>query len=258
MKILKKLKALTALLVTMLLTLSTIRITTAQTSDEIQTFFSSDYAGISIQVNATREADPGENIAINLWLNCTADGVHVYYLNISIYGYRHFKYGLEKITLNFTCVLENIPLVYNHTSEYNYTVPIPSDVWDVTYAELCLKYAIKGLPLEYNPFFPITTVRNVLWEELETLETQLKRLNQSYQQLNNTYWQLNSTYEQLNQTFWELQQNYTSLNQTYWNLKGSMGELETTRNIMTVLAITTVFFVATTVYLVVRKPKQYW
>jgi len=55
----------------------------------------------------------------------------------------------------------------------------------------------------------------------------------------------------LNQTYWELHENYTSL-------KGSIGGFDTTRTAAIVLSVTTVFFAATTVYLMMRKPKQYW
>ncbi len=258
----------------LILTLALIQNATAPTSDEMQTFFSKSYAGISIKFSATQETTPGENITINLWINCTADGVNMDYLTLKVYG---FRCGQEKTEppLHSTYVMENIPLVFNHTYPYNCTVHIPNDVWDATYAELHLRYAIVDSPFEYNPNFSITIVRNVYLEELENT---LKNLNESYQQLNNTYWGLNSTFEQLyqafwesfqmnltaenfvllNQTFWELHQNYTSLNQTYWDLKGSIGGLDTTTNVAIVLAITTVCFVATTIYLMMRKPKQYW
>ena len=48
------------------------------------------------------------------------------------------------------------------------------------------------------------------------------------------------------------------LNETYWGLKGSSNELGNTRMAVGILAITTVFFVATTLYLVMRKPKESW
>jgi hypothetical protein len=257
-----KSKTLTAIFVTLLLALALIENTTAQRSDDMQTFFSKDYPGISIMVNGTQEAIPGENITIDLWVNCTADGVKVDYLNISVYGYSHFRYGLEKITLNFACVINNSSLVYHNVSEQDYSIAIPDDVWDQTYAEIYLKYGIKASPpYEYDEIFPITTVRNTLWEELDKTITSL---NESNQQLNNTleqldqlFWesfQINLSAENLaylNKTYWELQQNYTSL-------KGNLGELEGTRQAVIVLAITSVFFVATTVYLITRKPKQYY
>ena len=113
-------------------------------------------------------------------------------------------------------------------------VLVPDDVWDVTHAELLLKYVIMDSTLEYNPSFSFAVVRNVYLEQLE-----------------NMFKNLNYTYCQLNQTFWELQQNYTSV-------EGSLTELGNTRMAMIILAITTVFFAVTTFYVVMRKPKQYW
>jgi hypothetical protein len=248
-KVMRKLRIVTSIFVMLILTLALAKSTVAaQTPEEMETFFSSEYAGISIQLNATQETVPGANMTINLWINCTADGVYVNYFNLSIYGYKHFRYGLEKLELLLTSPIKEQSLVYHNASQCNYTILVPTDVWDLTYAELHLKYAIKTSPYEYEETFPITTVRNVLWEELEQ---ELTSLNETYLQLNSTYWQLNATFEQLNQTYWELQQNYTAL-------KGSVNELGNTRTAVAALAITTVFFVATTLYMVIRKPKQYW
>jgi len=254
-KVMRKVRTVTSIFIMLILALTFFKCTVAeQTLDEMQTFFSSEYAGISVQLNATRETVPNANITINLWINCTAVGVYLNYLNLSVYGYGHYEYGLEEITLDAICVAQKISLVFNHTSEYDYTVPVPDNVWDLTFVELRLKYTIKGDPIEHNESFPITTVRNVLWEELE----------EKYQNLNNTYWQLNSTVEQLNQIFWQMfQMNLTeeslaSLNETYWGLKGSSNELGNTRMAVGILAVTTVFFVATTLYLVMRKPKESW
>lgn len=269
MRILENPKSLITFLITLTLALTLIRNATAQSSSEMQTFFSKDYPGISIQVNGTRQADPGENITVSLWINCTADDVYVDYLNISFYGYRHFRYGLEEITLNFACMMNNSLLGYHNASEQDYTMHIPNDVWDLTYAEIRLRYSIKASsPNEYDEIFPITTVGNVLWEELEK---KLEWWNETHQLLNTTYWQLNSTYELLDQTFWESFQmnlsteNLAYLNKTYWELQhnytalqGSLNELDNTRSAVAALAITTVIFVATTIYMIMRKPKQYW
>ena len=257
----RKLRTVTSILVMLILALTLVKSITAQTPEEMETFFSSEYVGISIQVNATRETIPGANITITLLVNCTADDVYVDYLNLSVYGYRHFKYGLEKDTLTSECVIKQSPLAYHNASLQNYTIPVPSEVWDLTYAELHSKYTVGSTSFGFDKTFSITTVRNILWEELEE---KLEWLNQTYQKLNNTYWQLNSTVEQLNQTFWQMfQMNLTAeslahLNETYWSLKGSSNELGNTRMAVGILAVTTVFFVATTLYLVMRKPKESW
>jgi hypothetical protein len=253
-KVMRKLRTVTSIFVMLILALTLVKSTTAQTPEEMQTFFSRKYVGISIQVNATRETVPGANITIKLLVNCTADDVYVDYLNLSVYGYKHVEYALEKATLRPICVIKQTFLVYHNASQHNYTIPVPNDVWDLTYAELHLKYTISGELKERDETFSITTVKNVRWEELE----------EKYQKLNNTYWQLNSTVEQLNQTFWQMfQMNLTAeslalLNETYWGLKGSSNELGNTRMAVGILAVTTVFFVATTLYLVMRKPKESW
>lgn len=246
-KVMRKLRTLTSIFVMLILALTFVKSITAQTSEEKETFFSRKYVGISIQVNATRETVPSANITITLLVNCTADDVYVDYLNLSVYGYKHFKYGLEKNTLTSVCVIKQSFLVYHNASQHNYTIPVPSDVWDLTYAELHLTYTISGELKERDETFSITTVRNVRWEELEE-----------------KYQNLNSTIEQLNQTFWQMFQinltaeSLASLNETYWGLKGSSNELGNTRMAVGILAITTVFFVATTLYLVMRKPRESW
>jgi hypothetical protein len=206
-----------------------------QSSGEMQTFFSKDYAGISIAVSATKESVSGGNITIYFWINCTSVGVKVHFLNLSVYGFRG---GREKTLLNATNVLANTPMIFNNVTEFNYSLSIPDDVWDATYGELYVDYAIVDLSLKYSPSFSMTIVKNAY---LEGLEGQFRGMFGSY-------WQLNRNYTQLNQTYWELRQNYT----------GNMNEIDNTRRLAVILAITTVFFVATTIYLVMRKPRDYW
>ena len=251
----RKVRTVTSILVMLILALTLVKSNVvAQTSEEMETFFSKDYVGISIQLNATRETVPGANITIKLLVNCTAKYVYIDYLNLSVYGYKHVGYALEKATLISECIIKQTSPALLDASQHNYTTPVPNDVWDLTYAELHSKYTVVSEPFGFDETFSITTVRNVLWEELE----------EKYQKLNNTYWQLNSTVEQLNQTFWQIfQMNLTEeslaqLNETYSGLKGSSNELGNTRMAVGILAVTTVFFVVTTLYLVMRKPRESW
>jgi len=202
-----------------------------QSLSDMQNCFSHDYAGISINIDATKETVPTGNITIALWLNCTADSVTIDYLNLSIYGFRD---GKEKILLNTTYMLVNSPIIFNFTFTLGYNVTVPEDVWGATEGEMLLDYRISELPADYIPNFQMTTVRNVKMEQLE-------------QQLNS----LNETYTQLNETYWELQGNYTSM-------QGTAVELDNTRRVVTILLIVAVFFLATTFYLVLKKPKDYW
>jgi len=249
----KSLQKLSGALAILIFTFALIRFVNAQApAESMKTFFDSDVPGIRIQVNATAETQPNGNITAVLSLKAETD-VHIEHFNLSIFG---FTNGIDKILManitdnNFS--LNNGPKVYNCPS-----FKVPERVWDVTYGEITLAYnatytvgsgILIMIPYENLTIgFTMTHVEN----------TYLKEVEEQRQNLNNTL-------EQLKEVFWEsFQMNLTAdnladLNKTYSALKGSASELGSTRQALTVLAITTVFFVATTVYLVVRKPKQYW
>lgn len=208
----------------LILTVAIVNQAKAQSADEMCTFFYKEYGGITIMVDATNKTDPNESLTVRLWLNCTAVGVYVEYLNITIYG---FIEGEQKISLNNTSIFNEESLYFNQTSEHEITVHVPSDVWGVTYAEFVLKYSIREDSFKKTEGFPITSIRNVKFNELE------------------------DAYEALNQTYWDLMKNYTEL-------EGRLGELNNTRVAVGVLAIIAFFFVITTLYLAMRKPRQYW
>jgi len=101
--------------------------------------------------------------------------------------------------------------------------------------------------------------------------TYLENLENEFDTLNDTYQRLKNTFEWLNQIFWESFQmilspeNLAQLNKTYWefqqnlsSFQGSITELGNTRRAVVILAVTTAFFVITTIYLVMRRPKQIW
>jgi len=261
----KKLK-LSAFLVIFTIALALTCFVKAQTpAQNMKTFFDSEVPGIKVQVNATEETQPTQNITVTLRLTAKNDVtvVKVASLNLSIFG---FLNGTNKL------LMESIPahdfsLNPMTSINYNRTFKVPEKVCDATYGEIVLTYSttyeIGTLNVTENfdkltLGFTMTHVENVYLEELQnkldSLKEKYQLLNNSYWQLNGTYWQLNATYESLNQTFWELKQNYTSLQQNYLSLKGST---DNTRTAATVLAITTVFFVATTIYMVMRRPKEY-
>jgi len=189
-------------------------------------------------VNATREALPGDNITIILHAESKADNVYVAYLNLTIFG---FIKGQNKTSLTNICQ-NDVPLNYSETIEHNQTLTVPSDVWDTTYGELSFQYSIAGFSYSLSSLgFTMTHIRNVYLENLE------------------------SEFQSLSENFTSLQQNYTWLEGNYTELKGKFDELsknvielDNTRTAVIVLAITTVFFVATTIYMIMQKPKQYW
>jgi hypothetical protein len=223
--------------------------------DEMKTFFDSQIPGIKIQVNATTQTQPTENLTVAVSLETQTNvGVEHFYLEVS-----GFLNGTTKLSmLNIT----DNNFFINNTSpkEYVNSTYVPNWVWGITYGEIRLSYnaSVEGLVLTFPNIiigFPMTQVENTFLEGLETqntiLQDQIKSLNDSFQQLTNLYQNLSSTFEQLNQTYVQLYQNYTSVN-------GSLGDLDNTRRVMTVLAVTTIIFFVTTIYLVVRRPKEPW
>jgi len=224
-----------------------------QASEEMQTFFQANYPGLWFRVDATSEAVPGENITINVSSNCTAEGVLVNYLNVSVHGFK--MGGQEKAVLQTICLLTNSSIPFNQTTENNTIVFVPNDVYGPIYCDLYLDYSIFSASMQQTPSFTITSVRNVYYEQLkqdfEALNASHQQILDDYNQLNNTYWQLNSTYQQLNETYWSLQQNFS-------DLQATTTALDNTRSAAVVLGITTAFFAITTIYLIFRKPREPW
>jgi len=216
--------------------------------DEITTFFDSQIVGMTIQVNATTQTEPTDNLTVVVSLE-TQTNVSVEHFNLEVYG---FLNGTTKLSmLNIT----DNNFFINSTSprEYVNSTYMPNWVWGTTYGEISLSYSasVEGLVLTFPNFvsgFPMTQVENTY---LEGLETQNTHLQDQINNLTNLYENLSSTFEQLNQTYVQLYQNYTSA-------KGSLGDLDNTRRVMTVLAVTTIIFFVTTIYLVVRRPKESW
>lgn len=288
-------RCLVVVFTTIIIALAFVRVNTVRGQSELKTFHSKDdLPGIEMRINATAETVPGSNMTVAIWVNCTATGVKVEQLNMTVYG---FIGGEEKTALATLDAMENRTLAFNSTSEYNHTLTVPDDVWGATFADLHLKYLIYSSGFEYDPSFSLTVVRNIYYEQLKEdfsdlnssfiqlnssywqLDTNYSQLSTSYSQLNDTYselndtynelngtyWQLNDANSQLNSSYWELKGIYEQLNQTYWGLRlnytdlqGSVTDLDNTRRLAAVLGVTSVFFVVTTIYLVTRRPKESW
>jgi len=249
----KKLTRLSLILCVSLLTLGMVYNVRAQSGGgSVETFFDSEVPGITIQVNATAEVRPAENLTV--WLSLVPEtNVYVYVerFMFEVYGFVNGTAQAKSIgSLNET----DFPLngMLNDTSEeysksFTGNLFVPSDIWGTTFGNVTLDYTTPLIsPINTTSGFYMTTVENTF---LENLQSQLNDLNESYNQLNNTYNNLTSTYLQLNQTFLQLQDNYTTLQK-------SANELGTTRQVAVILAITTALFVVTTVFMVMRRPRE--
>lgn len=217
----------------------------AQTStDNMKMFFDSEFPGIKVQVTATNKTQPGQNITVilDLQLQTDTDEVYIQYFNLSIFG---FLYGENKAFLKN----ETDSLSLNSTSSaYNcaFNVSVPANVWGLTYGEIVLSYSAKYGIVTLNYLdppllsgFATTYVENIY----------LKNMEELLDNLNNTFLQsfgMNLTLD-----------NLAKLNETYSGLQANAGDLDNTRRVVAILAVTTVFFVATTVYMAMRKPREY-
>jgi hypothetical protein len=252
-KVMIKLRTVTSIFVMLILALTLVKSITAQTSDETQTFVDSEIPGIKIQVNATAETQPSQNITVALNLKPQTT-VEVTYFNLSIFGFINGTY--KTLMANIT---DSDFSLYPASKEYTCTFKVPEQVWGVTYGEIVLTYTARYgvVTINFEKLtcgFTMSDVENIY---LKNIEEKLKASTSTFNVLNQTFWEsflMNLSAEnlaRLNQTYWELQQNYTAL-------QGNLNELGNTRMAVGILAVTTVFFVATTLYLVMRKPKESW
>ena len=122
--------------------------------------------------------------------------------------------------------------------------------------------------------YPTCIVSDVDWKtEYETLENNFDELKNNYDSLSSNYTELLSSYNLVSLDYDSLQteydnllNNYNSLNSDYNSLQADYNDLKsehealttdvgTTRNLNYLFIITTIIFIATTIYLAIRKPK---
>jgi hypothetical protein len=216
-------------------------------AQQTQTFYDSELPGIRVQINATTYAKPGSTITVSMNL-ITHTNVYVDLFNVELFA---FTNGTVKTSI--ANITDSYFKLDSDSRTHSAVVSVPELVWGVLYGEIRITYSadVGGIQLtlpRLKTGFPMTQVENTY---LENLENQMKSLTQSNhdldQQLNNA----TSDFEQLNETYYELQKNYTSA-------QGNAADLDNTRRLTAVLGIAAAFFVATTVYLVIRKPKETW
>jgi len=252
----RNIEKITALVTTLILISALLNIAgvQAQQEENMETFFDSSVPAIKIQVNATAETKPTQNITFSLSLIGQGD-VFVKHFNFTIYG---FLRGQNKTSL-YSIPDGNFTLA---NKQYQRTFRVPENVWDVTYGEITLAYTVEYtvgqgkliMPYNITVGFSMTRIENVY---LKSLEEQLANLHDVLDGLNQTFIECfgkNLTVDELlslNQTYWQFKHEYESL-------KGAKSELDNVRTAMVFLAVVAVFFAATTAYLVFRRPKSYW
>lgn len=243
----KKIEIAGLMCISFLLASSIVSTVRAEDSVNMKTFLNSNLPGLNIQVNATIEAIPGQNVYVNLRLSQSSSvkSLNIKSLNLSIFG---FIYGKNKT------LIANI--TGKKLDRYNSSFTIPENVWGATYGEILLTYNATyvgdfgEVEIKYPNIiigFTMTYIENIY---LKAIEEQLRGLNSTFfESFNMTLSKENI--ESLNKTYWDYVQKYN-------NLQGSEVELANLRSVSMLLGITTGIFLISTVYLLFRKPKEYW
>jgi hypothetical protein len=202
------------------------------------------FAGIEVQIEYPFETYPNRNITINVAIKALTDLI-VNYTKVDLYVL-HNETREEIPFYSIPHISEPKILKDGEWINKTYEVFIPAYAINLVYGKLKLKWTLRGTgeatSYERELLVLLSYLRSL---ELENLRNENAMLKGNLTNLQNELITLNNTLT-------ELRNNLTNIQKRY------EGELSGTRSTVAVLAVTTVFFLATTAYLIFRKPKQYW
>lgn len=192
-------------------------------SEQVKNVYHIAYAGLIIDIFAPFQTFPGENLTLTISTEALTQ-INIQYINLAIYGIVDES---TEVTLSTISHLEGSSLTFNET---NYEISIPNNISPgLIYGNITCKWDFMGSIETILPSgFPLTYVRNI---NLEQLQTEYNQLNSSYQLL---------------------LQNYTELESTF------QAEIDSTQNYMYIFIATTLVATITVVVLLMRKPKKIW
>lgn len=208
---------------------------------------------LTVEIKYPLEAFPNQTISVNVTIEALVN-LTVNQLKIELHTFNNSTMR-EEVFNYLTYIEKENPVPLNSFELWNETanVTIPLHASSVVYGKLVLEWGKKGTEgwetIGRESTFIMTYLRN---PELERLKSKVAELKEENAELNGNITALNDTIRELNNSLTELLNNLTKIENRY------KGELSGTRSVITILAITTIFFVATTAYLFLRRPKQYW
>jgi len=202
-------------------------------------------AGFEVWIEYPFEAYPNQTITVNVTIKAWTNLI-VNWTAIELHTFNNLTRE-DELFCNIKYVSKPESLLGGESlNETSYKIKIPDYATNVLYGKMILKWTVKGTEestvYEREPTFIMTYLRNPELERLRSKVPELERENA----------ELKGNLTDLNNTLTELLNNLTDIENRY------EGELSGTRSVATILVITTIFFVATTAYLFMRKPKQYW
>ncbi len=215
---------------------------------------------LTIEIEYPLEAYPNQIIHVDITIEGLIN-LTVNHVTIELYTFNNSTMRNE--ILDYVTYVEkenSVPLASHELWNGTSNATIPGHASGVVYGKLILEWTKKGTEgwetIGRESTFIMAYLRDPEVERLRSKVAELEKenadLNGNITDLNNTINDLNSNITDLNNTLTDLLNNLTDVEKRY------EGELSGTRSVVTILAITTIFFVATTAYLFLRKPKQYW
>jgi hypothetical protein len=202
---------------------------------------------LKIHVENPPEAYPDQNVTLNMTAEASAKlainsaTIELYTLNSSTMNGEKFA-TIEFISYSNPLFLSGGQSPY----KTSYDATVPTSAFNVIYGKLTLNWTEMGTE-ESNTYTRQTTfvMASVYNPELERMRDLLPKL-----QIQNAIQRRNMT--DMNDTLTQALNDLTDAKNRY------EGDMSNTRSVVTLLGITTVFFVATTVYLIMKKPKDYF
>ena len=238
------------------------------------------WEGIDVQVYAPHEAYPNATVTIRIRVEAREQLRNVT-IHFRVYGTKSKGYILW---YNSLYALRNVDLPFGVVEDQYFDVDIPEDVDPgLIYSETSCSWMVQRELSWQDQYregaFRVTYLRNKPYEDLQVAYNQLladyNSLLSNYNQLLADYDSLQTGYNNLQADYSTLQTNYNSLNSTYQSLLSGYSSLQTSFNelkskyefagetanaldLMYVFIETTVIFIATTIYFVIRKrePKK--
>jgi hypothetical protein len=235
------LKTLT-LVMLMLGAVTTIHDINADSSDQIHTYnYTPIPNDLTVEIKNPSEAYPNQTVNVNITIKALVN-LTINHVAIEMYTFNDSKFA----DVTYVDRESKVALFYGMLLNKTCNFTIHGQASNVVYGKLILEWTKKGTEgwetIGKEPTFIMTYLRS---SELEKLRDRVPELEEENVELKENVTDLNNTLT-------DLLNNLTDLKNRY------EGELTGTRSVIIILAVITVFFVATTAYLFIRKPKQQW
>jgi len=230
------------LVMLMLIAATMIHDANANSSDQIHTYnYTPIPNDLTVEIKNPSEAYPNQTINVNITIKALVN-LTINHVAIELYTFNDSKFDDVIYVEKGSQVPLSCGKSLNKTSNFT----IHEQASNIVYGKLILEWTKKGTEgwttIGKEPTFIMAYLKNSELEKLRSIVPELEKENV----------ELKENVTDLNNTLTDLLNNLTDVKNRY------EGELSGTRSVITILAIITVFFVATTAYLFIRKPKQYW